>query len=104
MTDQDDMIHRLPTVLQKTGLSRSTLYRKIGDGTFPRQIKISQHCASWRSSAIDDRLRTPSSFRWMILHRGIDDSPSPSRCDSDGVSKTIHSPRQRCRNGSRRPP
>ena len=41
MTDQDDMIHRLPTVLQRTGLSRSTLCRKIGDGTFPRQMKIS---------------------------------------------------------------
>ena len=36
-----DRIIRLKTVLARTGLSRSTLYRKIAEGTFPAQIKIS---------------------------------------------------------------
>jgi len=34
-------IVRLKTVLARTGLSRSTIYRKIAEGTFPPQIKIS---------------------------------------------------------------
>src|SRR3546814_9541187 len=36
-----DKIIRLQTVRDRTGLSRSTIYRKIAEGTFPRQIKIS---------------------------------------------------------------
>src|SRR3546814_11340585 len=35
-----DKIIRLQTVRDRTGLSRSTIYRKIAEGTFPRQIKI----------------------------------------------------------------
>lgn len=70
MTDENDMILRLPTVLQRTGLSRSTLYRKISDGTFPRQIKISERCAGWRSSAINAWLRNPVFY-------SVDDPPSP---------------------------
>ena len=38
---QPDRIVRLKTVLARTGLSRSTIYRKIAEGTFPPQIKIS---------------------------------------------------------------
>ena len=38
---EPDRIIRLKTVLSRTGLSRSTIYRKIAVGTFPPQIKIS---------------------------------------------------------------
>lgn len=41
------------TVLARTGLSRSTMYRKIAEGTFPSQVKISVHGAGWRESAIN---------------------------------------------------
>ena len=47
-----DKIIRLKTVLARTGLSRSTMYRKIAEGTFPSQVKISIHGAGWRESAI----------------------------------------------------
>ena len=36
-----DRIVRLKTVLARTGLSRSTIYRKIAEGTFPAQLRIS---------------------------------------------------------------
>ena len=36
---EPDRIVRLKTVLARTGLSRSTIYRKIAEGTFPAQIK-----------------------------------------------------------------
>ncbi|MGC6399044.1 helix-turn-helix transcriptional regulator [Sphingomonas sp. FW199] len=47
-----DRILRLPAVLERTGLSRATLYRKINDGSFPRQIKIAERCCGWRESAV----------------------------------------------------
>ncbi|PPD45396.1 MAG: DNA-binding protein [Methylocystis sp.] len=48
-----DRIVRLNTVLVRTGLSRSTIYRKIAEGTFPPQIKISVNGAGWRESDIN---------------------------------------------------
>ena len=45
---QPDRIVRLKTVLARTGLSRSTIYRKIAEGTFPPQIKISTNGAGWK--------------------------------------------------------
>lgn len=59
MPEPIDRILRLPAVLDSTGLSRSTLYRKIQDGSFPKQIPISARCAGWRESAINDWLRNP---------------------------------------------
>jgi prophage regulatory protein len=56
-------ILRLKTVLERTGLSRSTLYRKIGQGTFPKQLRISARCAGWRESAVDAWLRNPMYYR-----------------------------------------
>ena len=58
-TEPPDRILRLNTVLERTGLSRSTLYRKIDQGTFPRQVKISERCAGWRESAVNAWLRNP---------------------------------------------
>jgi prophage regulatory protein len=48
-----DRIVRLNTVLTRTGLSRSTIYRKIAEGTFPPQIRISVNGAGWRESDIN---------------------------------------------------
>lgn len=58
-----DRIIRLKTVLARTGLSRSTLYRKIADGTFPAQIRISVHGAGWRESSVERWMADPVSYR-----------------------------------------
>ncbi|MBA2920651.1 AlpA family phage regulatory protein [Sphingomonas sp. MAH-20] len=55
----NDRILRISTVLAKTGLSRSTMYRKIDQGTFPRQVKISDRCAGWYESEVEAWLRNP---------------------------------------------
>ena len=55
--DAPDRILRLNTVLDRTGLSRATLYRKIQDGTFPRQVRIATRCAGWRESAVNEWMR-----------------------------------------------
>jgi prophage regulatory protein len=59
MSDTPNRILRLNKVLDRTGLSRSTLYRRMQAGTFPKNIKISERCAGWRESAVDDWLRNP---------------------------------------------
>jgi len=58
-TDTPDRILRINTVLERTGLSRSTLYRKVQNGSFPRQISISTRCAGWRESAVNEWMRNP---------------------------------------------
>ncbi|WEJ99470.1 MAG: AlpA family phage regulatory protein [Candidatus Sphingomonas phytovorans] len=59
MTDAPDRILRLKTVLDRTGLSRSTMYRKMENGTFPHNLQIGARCVGWRESAIADWLRNP---------------------------------------------
>ncbi len=68
MTDKPDRILRLATVLERTGLTRSTLYRKIAAGSFPRQISISTRCMGWRESAIETWIRNPMFY-------SVDDFP-----------------------------
>jgi prophage regulatory protein len=58
-----DRIIRLKTILTRTGLSRSTIYRKIAEGTFPAQIRISLNGAGWRESDIDRWIADPAGWR-----------------------------------------
>jgi prophage regulatory protein len=51
MSDHERII-RLKTVLSRTGLSRSTMYRKI-----------SVHGAGWRESAVNRWIADPVGFR-----------------------------------------
>lgn len=60
---EHDKILRMRTVLERTGLSRSTLYRKMHDGTFPNQVRISEHCCGWRESAINRWIADPVSYQ-----------------------------------------
>lgn len=52
-------ILRLGSVLERTGLSRSTLYRKIERGSFPAQVRISERCIGWRESDVEQWLKNP---------------------------------------------
>lgn len=53
----------LETVLDLTGLSRYTLYRKIAAGTFPNHIKFNRRCCRWRQSEIALWQRDPIGFK-----------------------------------------
>jgi prophage regulatory protein len=46
-------IQRLPEVKARTGLSRSTIYLKIKDGSFPSPIQLSTRAVGWPSDEID---------------------------------------------------
>ena len=58
-----DRIIRMKTVLARTGLSRSTIYRKIAEGTFPAQVRISVNGAGWRESDIDRWIADPAGWK-----------------------------------------
>jgi len=62
-TEPSDRILRLNNVLDRTGLSRSTLYRKVQAGTFPKQVRIAARCAGWRESAVNEWITNPMFYR-----------------------------------------
>jgi len=58
-----ERIIRLKTVLDRTGISRSTIYRKIAEGTFPSQVKVSIHGAGWYESAVERWIADPVGYQ-----------------------------------------
>ena len=60
---EPERIIRMKTVQSRTGLSRSTIYRKIAEGTFPPRIKISITGAGWHESEISRWVADPVGWR-----------------------------------------
>ena len=63
MLNKTDRIIRLKTVIARSGLSRSTIYRKIIDGTFPPQLRISTNGSGWRESELNQWIADPVAYR-----------------------------------------
>ena len=51
-TKESIEILRRPQVEARTGLSRSTIYQRIKDGTFPRPISLGMRAVGWLDSEI----------------------------------------------------
>jgi prophage regulatory protein len=47
------MFARLPTVMQATGLGRSTIYRLMAYGAFPAPVHLGPRAVGWRWSDLD---------------------------------------------------
>jgi len=47
---------RLTEVLHTTGLSRSTLYKYVADGVFPKPVSLGDRAVGWVESEINDWL------------------------------------------------
>ncbi len=47
-----DRLLRLSEVLTLTGLARTTIYRKMRDGSFPEPLKIGARAVRWPESEI----------------------------------------------------
>lgn len=47
-----DRILRRPEVETRTGLSRSTLYAMMAEGTFPKPVRLGKRAVGWTESAI----------------------------------------------------
>jgi prophage regulatory protein len=48
-----NVILRLPTVKSRTGLARSTIYLRIAQGSFPKQISLGGRAIGWVESEIE---------------------------------------------------
>ena len=48
-----DRILRRPEVELRTGLSRSTLYAMIAEGSFPRPLRIARRAVGWPESVVE---------------------------------------------------
>lgn len=47
-------ILRLPSVIERTSLSRSNIYFQISKGTFPKQIKLGERAVGWTEISINE--------------------------------------------------
>ncbi|MBA1300145.1 AlpA family transcriptional regulator [Pseudomonas carnis] len=47
-------IVRLKEVMDSTGLARSTIYKYIGEGTFPKPVSLGERCVGWVESEVHD--------------------------------------------------
>lgn len=46
-------ILRLPEVKARTGLSRSTVYQRVAERTFPPPVNLGKRAVGWLASEID---------------------------------------------------
>ena len=44
---------RMPAVIERCGLSRTTIYMRIAIGTFPKQIPVGPRVSAWLESEIE---------------------------------------------------
>ena len=51
-----DSILRLPAAKTRTGLSRSTIYLRISQGTFPRPVSLGGRAVGWVEEEIQSWL------------------------------------------------
>ena len=63
-TQAPRLFARLPTVMQATGLGRSTIYRLVASGAFPPPVHLGPRAVAWRWADLD---------QWSESRRG--DSP-----------------------------
>jgi prophage regulatory protein len=47
---------RLHQVMNTTGLARSTVYKYINEGTFPKPLSLGERCVGWLESEVHDWL------------------------------------------------
>ncbi len=54
MKNLQQKLIRLPQVKQTTGLSKSTIYARIAEGNFPKQIPLGPRLVVWVESDIQN--------------------------------------------------
>ena len=50
-------ILRLPAVKARTGLSRSTIYLRVSQGTFPKPVNLGARAVGWVETEIQEWLQ-----------------------------------------------
>lgn len=45
---------RLPEVMSRVGLGRSTIYRWMSEGKFPKPVQLGGHAVAWAGDEVDE--------------------------------------------------
>ena len=64
----DITILRLPQVMARTGLTRSTIYAKVSTGEFPEPINLGARAVGWLSDEVE---------AWLIARVEASRNPKP---------------------------
>ena len=68
VAEQIDRFLRLGEVLHTTGLGKNTVYRRIREGTFPKQVRIGPNSVAWRQSAIAEWMTSTTPSNDQSVH------------------------------------
>lgn len=60
---------RIDKVMERTGLSRTTIWRREREGDFPSRVRIGPNAVAWREDDVDD---------WIESRPAVDPSERPS--------------------------
>ncbi|WP_019568713.1 AlpA family transcriptional regulator [Thioalkalivibrio sp. ALMg13-2] len=64
-------ILRLPSVKARTGLSRSTIYLRIAEGSFPAPIPLGGRAVGWIEEEVDNWIKERiSATRTLLDNKG----------------------------------
>lgn len=90
-------------VQQRTGLSRSSLYLKISEGTFPKPLSLGSRAVGWRSDAVQSWIeRRPVSSQQPP--QALTTKPGAhERSKSTRVSRPWKKPRRSVNNFAHKP-
>ena len=53
MDKREDRLLRIRAVVERVGMSRATIYRKIARGEFPKSVGVGGQSVRWRASVIE---------------------------------------------------
>lgn len=57
------VFYRLRDVVRICALSRSTIYRRIAEGTFPPQVRLGSRASAWTTVALQEWINDPEGYR-----------------------------------------
>ncbi|MDN8068956.1 MULTISPECIES: helix-turn-helix transcriptional regulator [Burkholderia cepacia complex] len=72
-----DRILRRRQVEARTGLSRSTIYRRMQAGTFPPAVALGGRLVGWRQADIEEFLANPARYRVPARLRDVGAGGAP---------------------------
>jgi prophage regulatory protein len=59
---------RLPEIKKITGLSKMTIYRKMGRGEFPRPWQLSNQAVGWLEQEVEEWMKTRAPATRLSRH------------------------------------
>ena len=72
-------ILRLPIVLDRTGLSRSTVYQRVSEGKFSRPVSLGARAVGWIETEVEEWISRQIEVSRTILSQRSGVNPFSSR-------------------------